>query len=113
MSSFDRHGKTTAHHPDTNRLKICAITSITPQNAHFLPEYVLPALKILTQDPDVHVRCIYASSLVRLASKAVEVLEMAVALRSHDSDKANQVDEVRHMNDRADFRRTTTAFSRT
>jgi phosphoinositide-3-kinase regulatory subunit 4 len=55
------------------------VSSITPQNATFIPEYLLPNLRHLSTDPDIFVRATYARGLVRLADAAVNMLEMSQA----------------------------------
>jgi hypothetical protein len=36
------------------------VTDITPSNASIFPEYIIPNIKHLVQDPEVSVRCTYA-----------------------------------------------------
>lgn len=58
-----------------------SVKSITPRNAAFIPEYLLPQMRHLATDPDVFVRATYAQSLVRLADVAVGMLEMSQAAK--------------------------------
>nr|XP_031863613.1 uncharacterized protein CI109_000865 [Kwoniella shandongensis]KAA5530685.1 hypothetical protein CI109_000865 [Kwoniella shandongensis] len=59
-----------------------SVTSITPQNATFVPEYLLPQMRHLSTDPDIFVRATYARGLVRLADAAVNMLEMSQAAKA-------------------------------
>ncbi|KAK8845442.1 hypothetical protein IAR55_006155 [Kwoniella newhampshirensis] len=59
-----------------------SVDSITPQNATFVPEYLLPQMRHLATDPDIFVRATYARSLVRLADAAVNMLEMSQAAKA-------------------------------
>ena len=63
------------------------VTVITPSNASIFPEYIIPALGPLLNDPEVSVRSIYAQCLVALAATAGRYLEMAQALRAHGAYK--------------------------
>ncbi|WVQ80358.1 hypothetical protein IAT38_002463 [Cryptococcus sp. DSM 104549] len=58
-----------------------SVTSITPQNATYIPEYLLPQMKHLAADSDVFVRATYARGLVRLADAAVDMLELSQAAK--------------------------------
>lgn len=57
------------------------MSSITPQNSTYIPEYLLPQMRHLSTDPDVFVRATYARGLVRLADAAVLMLEMSQAAK--------------------------------
>ncbi|WVW81748.1 hypothetical protein I302_103744 [Kwoniella bestiolae CBS 10118] len=59
-----------------------SINSITPQNATFIPEYLLPQMRHLAVDNDIFVRATYAKGLVRLADAAVNMLEMSQASKT-------------------------------
>ncbi|KAF9450029.1 ARM repeat-containing protein [Macrolepiota fuliginosa MF-IS2] len=59
------------------------VTVITPSNAAIFPEYIIPNIRHLVQDPEVSVRCIYAQCIVQLADTAVRYLEMGQALKAH------------------------------
>lgn len=59
------------------------VTVITPSNAAICPEYIIPNIKYLVQDPEVSVRCTYAQCIVQLADTAVRYLEMGQALKAH------------------------------
>lgn len=59
------------------------VTAVTPSNAAIFPEYIIPNIWHLVQDPDVSVRCMYAQCIVQLANTAVRYLEMGQALRAH------------------------------
>lgn len=54
---------------------------MTPQNATFIPEYLLPQMKHLTTDSDIFVRITYAQALVKLANAAMTMLEMSQAAK--------------------------------
>ncbi|WVF66213.1 hypothetical protein IAT40_000953 [Kwoniella sp. CBS 6097] len=58
-----------------------SINSITPQNATFIPEYLLPQMRHLSLDNDIFVRATYARGLVRVADTAVKMLEMSQATK--------------------------------
>ncbi|KAL0243903.1 hypothetical protein I308_105166 [Cryptococcus tetragattii IND107] len=58
-----------------------SVTSVTPQNATFIPEYLLPQMRHLAMDSDIFVRTTYAQSLVKLANAAVNMLEMSQAAK--------------------------------
>ncbi|WVQ93835.1 hypothetical protein IAU59_000913 [Kwoniella sp. CBS 9459] len=62
-----------------------SIDSITPQNATFIPEYLLPQMRHLSIDNDIFVRATYAKGLVRLADAAVKMLEMSQATKGVNS----------------------------
>jgi phosphoinositide-3-kinase regulatory subunit 4 len=59
------------------------VTVITPSNASIFPEYIIPNIRHLVQDPEVLVRCMYAQCIVQLADTAVRYLEMGQALKAH------------------------------
>lgn len=59
------------------------VTVITPSNAAIFPEYIVPNIRHLIQDPEVLVRCTYAQCIVQLADTAVRYLEMGQALKAH------------------------------
>ncbi|KAF5350674.1 hypothetical protein D9756_008730 [Leucocoprinus leucothites] len=59
------------------------VTVITPSNAAIFPEYIIPNIRHLVQDPEVLVRCIYAQCIVQLADTALRYLEMGQALKAH------------------------------
>ncbi|KAF7292927.1 hypothetical protein MIND_01191800 [Mycena indigotica] len=63
------------------------VTVITPSNALIFPEYILPNIKYVVQDPEVSVRCTYAQCIVHLADTAVRYLEMGQALKAHGTFK--------------------------
>ncbi|KAF7319485.1 hypothetical protein HMN09_00287300 [Mycena chlorophos] len=63
------------------------VTVITPSNALIFPEYILPNIKYVVQDPEVSVRCTYAQCIVQLAETAVQYLEMGQALKAHGTFK--------------------------
>ncbi|KAL0574075.1 Serine/threonine-protein kinase [Marasmius crinis-equi] len=63
------------------------VTVITPSNATIFPEYIIPNIKYLVQDPEVSVRATYAQCLVQVADTAVRYLEMGQALKAHGSFK--------------------------
>lgn len=66
------------------------VTVITPSNASIFPEYIIPNIRYLVQDPEVSVRCTYAQCIVQFADTAVRYLEMGQALKAHGSFKAVQ-----------------------
>ncbi|KAF6748025.1 other/VPS15 protein kinase [Ephemerocybe angulata] len=59
------------------------VSVITPSNVAIFPEYIIPNIKHLIQDPEVSVRCTYAQCIVQLADTAVRYLEMGQALKAH------------------------------
>ncbi|KAF5339043.1 hypothetical protein D9758_014111 [Tetrapyrgos nigripes] len=63
------------------------VTVITPSNAAIFPEYIIPNIKYLVEDPEVSVRATYAQCIVQLAETAVRYLEMGQALKAHGSFK--------------------------
>ena len=63
------------------------VTIITPSNVSIFPEYIIPNIKHLVQDPEVSVRCTYAQCIVQLADTAVRYLEMGQALKAHGTFK--------------------------
>ncbi|KAH0578433.1 hypothetical protein H2248_003581 [Termitomyces sp. 'cryptogamus'] len=63
------------------------VTVITPSNAAIFPEYIIPNIKHLVQDPEVSVRCIFAQCIVQLADTALRYLEMGQALKAHGAFK--------------------------
>jgi phosphoinositide-3-kinase regulatory subunit 4 len=63
------------------------VTVITPSNAAIFPEYVIPNIKHLVQDPEVSIRCMYAQCVVHLADTSVRYLEMGQALKAHGTHK--------------------------
>lgn len=63
------------------------VTVITPSNAAIFPEYIIPNIKYLIQDPEVSVRCIYAQCIVQVAETASRYLEMGQALKAHGTFK--------------------------
>src|ERR1700744_2200652 len=63
------------------------VTVITPSNALIFPEYIIPNIKYVVQDPEVSVRCTYAQCIVQLADTAVRYLEMGQALKAHGTFK--------------------------
>ncbi|KAJ7628484.1 hypothetical protein FB45DRAFT_794341 [Roridomyces roridus] len=63
------------------------VTVITPSNAFIFPEYIIPNIKHIVQDPEVSVRCNYAQCIVQLADTAVRYLEMGQALKAHGAFK--------------------------
>lgn len=56
-------------------MQVESVAQVTPGNAAYIPEYLLPQLRQLATDEDVFVRATYARSLVRLADAAVAMLE--------------------------------------
>lgn len=63
------------------------VTVITPSNAAIFPEYIIPNVKYLVQDPEVSVRCLYAQCIAQLANTAMRYLEMGHALKAHGTFK--------------------------
>jgi phosphoinositide-3-kinase regulatory subunit 4 len=68
-------------HQSLLTIKVESVSSITPQNSTFIPEYLLPQMRHLSTDPDIFVRTTYARGLVRLADAAVNMLEMSQAAK--------------------------------
>jgi hypothetical protein len=60
---------------------------VTPSNAAIIPEYIIPNIKYLVQDPEVSVRCCYAQCLAQVVDTAVRYLEMGQALKAHGTIK--------------------------
>lgn len=63
------------------------VTIITPSNAAIFPEYIIPNIKYVVQDPEISVRCTYAQCIAQLADTAVRYLEMGQALKAHGTFK--------------------------
>jgi phosphoinositide-3-kinase regulatory subunit 4 len=63
------------------------VTVITPSNVAIFPEYIIPNIKHLAQDPEVSVRCTYAQCIVQLADTSIRYLEMGQALKAHGTFK--------------------------
>ncbi|OAX43719.1 ARM repeat-containing protein [Rhizopogon vinicolor AM-OR11-026] len=59
------------------------VNVITPSNASILPEYIIPNVRYLVQDPEVSVRAMYAQCIAPLAQTADRFLEMGQALKAH------------------------------
>ncbi|KAH7928336.1 ARM repeat-containing protein [Leucogyrophana mollusca] len=59
------------------------VTIITPSNVSIFPEYIIPNMKYLVQDPEVFVRCTYAQCIAQLADTSLRYLEMGQALKAH------------------------------
>lgn len=59
------------------------VTVITPSNAAIFPEYIIPNVKYLLQDPEVSVRCAYAQCISQLVDTAVRYLEIGQALKAY------------------------------
>lgn len=76
-----------------NSLQVESVTSITAHNASFIPEYLLPQMSKLLQDPDVFVRATYARALVRIADAAVRMLELSEAAKPADAPDVPQNSE--------------------
>ena len=79
--------------PDLTR-EIDSVRTLTPQNANFIPEYLLPNTRHLASDPDVFVRCTYALVLASFADAAQKMLELnrAGRLVSTEGDGLNSTD---------------------
>lgn len=80
--------------------QLMLVTVITPSNAAIFPEYIIPNIRYLVQDPEVSVRCTYAQCIVQLADTAVRYLEMGQALKAHGTFKlsaeAKEFDDMHH-----------------
>ncbi|KAG6834307.1 hypothetical protein H0H93_010579, partial [Arthromyces matolae] len=63
------------------------VTVVTPSNAAIFPEYIIPNIRHLVQDPEVSVRCTFAQCIVQLADTAVRYLEIGQALKAHGAFK--------------------------
>ncbi|KAF4603205.1 Serine/threonine-protein kinase [Pleurotus pulmonarius] len=75
------------------------VVVITPSNAAIFPEYIIPNIRHLVQDPEVSVRSTYAQCIVQLADTAVRYLEMGQALRAHGTFKLSaEAQEYDHAN---------------
>lgn len=59
------------------------VNVITPSNASIVPEYIIPNVRYLVQDPEVSVRAMYAQCIAPLAQTADRYLEMGQALKAH------------------------------
>ncbi|KAG5644667.1 hypothetical protein DXG03_007966 [Asterophora parasitica] len=66
---------------------LMSVIVITPSNAAIFPEYIIPNIKHVPQDPEVSVRCTYAQCIAQLADTAVRYLEMGQALKAHGTFK--------------------------
>jgi hypothetical protein len=80
--------------------KLSLVNVITPANASIFPEYVIPNIQPLVNDPEVSVRSLYAQCIVHLADVAGRYLEMGQALKAHGTFKV-AVDAVEY--DEAQF----------
>jgi phosphoinositide-3-kinase regulatory subunit 4 len=67
--------------------KLSLVNVITPANASIFPEYIIPNIHPLVNDPEVSVRSLYAQCIVHLADVAVRYLEMGQALKAHGTFK--------------------------
>lgn len=63
------------------------VSVVTPSNASIFPEYVIPNIKYLVQDPEISVRSTYAQCIGQLAESASVYMEMGQALRAHGTFK--------------------------
>ncbi|KAI9511419.1 ARM repeat-containing protein, partial [Russula earlei] len=63
------------------------VNVITPANASIFPEYIIPNIHPLVNDPEVSVRSLYAQCIVHLADTAGRYLEMGQALKAHGTFK--------------------------
>jgi len=63
------------------------VNVITPANASIFPEYIIPNIQPLVNDPEVSVRSLYAQCIVHLADVAGRYLEMGQALKAHGTFK--------------------------
>ncbi|KAH9994556.1 ARM repeat-containing protein [Russula compacta] len=63
------------------------VNAITPANASIFPEYIIPNIHPLVNDPEVSVRSLYAQCIVHLADAAGRYLEMGQALKAHGTFK--------------------------
>ena len=59
------------------------VTVITPSNVSMFPEYIIPNVRYLVQDPEVSVRATYAQCIAPLADTALRYLEMGQTLQTH------------------------------
>lgn len=66
-----------------NPSQLMKVIVITPSNASIFPEYIIPHVRYLVQDPDVFVRAAYAQCIAPLAETALRYLEMSHALKAH------------------------------
>ncbi|SRR6267154_4439882 len=80
--------------------KLSLVNVITPANASIFPEYIIPNIQPLVNDPEVSVRSLYAQCIVHLADVAGRYLEMGQALKAHGTFKV-AVDAVEY--DEAQF----------
>ena len=67
--------------------KLSLVNAITPANASIFPEYIIPNIHPLVNDPEVSVRSLYAQCIVHLADTAGRYLEMGQALKAHGTFK--------------------------
>jgi hypothetical protein len=67
--------------------KLSLVNVITPANASIFPEYIIPNIQPLVNDPEVSVRSLYAQCIVHLADVAGRYLEMGQALKAHGTFK--------------------------
>ena len=59
------------------------VTVITPSNVSMFPEYIIPNVRYLVQDPEVSVRATYAQCIAPLADTALRYLEMGTTIKTH------------------------------
>ena len=69
--------------------ELSLVNVIAPANASIFPEYIIPNIHPLVQDPEVSVRSLYAQCIVPLADAAVRYLEMGQALKAHGTFKVS------------------------
>jgi phosphoinositide-3-kinase, regulatory subunit 4 len=66
------------------------VTVITSSSAAIFPEYIIPNIKHLVEDPEVSVRCLFAQCIVPLADTALRYLELGQVLKAHGTYKSDQ-----------------------
>jgi phosphoinositide-3-kinase regulatory subunit 4 len=67
------------------------VESLTAPDANIFPDYILPALRRLANDPSVLVRCVFAECIATIAETSLLFLEFSEALKS-DPDATIDID---------------------
>ncbi|XP_047134081.1 phosphoinositide 3-kinase regulatory subunit 4 isoform X1 [Hydra vulgaris] len=79
-------------HSITAITKCLQIITILPKNeANIFPEYILPNLSQLVNDPEVIVQCAFAENISSLAETALRFLELAQLSSINNNDRDDQI----------------------
>jgi hypothetical protein len=66
-------------------LQLGKVEVITPGNAGLVSEYILPNIRHLAEDDDIHVRSTFAQQLPALSAIGMHVMEMAQSMNWSES----------------------------